>query len=118
MMSENHAWTAGEFRFPVAVERPIDTPDGAGGSSTAWVVTIPIIWCSVEEMTGDEQYGDKDKGRVRTFKKVRFTSWFRDDIKATDRLVLEGVLYNIRTVTNLLLRNKFVQIVADCGVEQ
>jgi SPP1 family predicted phage head-tail adaptor len=118
MMSPTHAFTAGEFRFMVGVERPIETPDGAGGSSTAWVAVIPVVWCHVEQNTANENYNDQAGGRVRTFQSVRFTTWWREDIKATDRLVFDGVLYNIRAVNNLLNRNKFLQITAESGVEQ
>lgn len=118
MIPETHAYTAGEMRFPASVERPIDEPDGAGGSSTQWVVVIPILWCHVEQVTGDEKYSDQSGGRVRTFKKQRFTTWWRDDIRTTDRIMFEGVLYNIRTIDNLMNRNKFMWIVAESGVEQ
>ena len=119
MMSETHAFTAGDFRFPVTVERPIDVPDGAGGTSTTWVVYIPVIWCHMEEWHGDEKYSDNSGGRVRTFKAMRFTTWFRDDIKETDRLRDQtGLLYAVKRVHNLLLRNKFLQLTADAGVEQ
>lgn len=118
MMSETHAFTAGEFRFPVGVERPVDTPDGAGGSTTACVCVIPIIWCHMEQSTANETYNDQAGGRVRTFQGVRFTTWWRDDIRATDRLTYQGVVYNIRGVNNLLNRNKFLQITAESGVEQ
>jgi SPP1 family predicted phage head-tail adaptor len=110
--------TAGEFRFPVEVQRPSYTDDGSGGQNKTWPTVIPVVFCAVENRQGSEPYGDKDKGRIRTFQTFSFTTWWRDDIQVTDRLLFQGTLFNIRRINNLDLRNKFLQIIADSGVEQ
>lgn len=118
MKTRNEPYTSGEFRFPVEVQRATSTPDGSGGQNLVWGTHIAVVMCSVENKQGSEPYGDKDKGRIRTFQTFLFTTWWRDDIVQTDRLLFQGTLFNIRQVNNLSLRNKFLQLVADAGVEQ
>lgn len=117
-MKKTDLFTAGEFRFPVTVERPVSGPDGSGGQTVTWTTHIPVLWCSVENKQGSEPYGDKSTGRVRTFQKFLFTTWWRDDIEQTDRLIFQGVKFNIRNTNNIQLRNKFLQLEAESGVEQ
>lgn len=111
-------YVAGDFRFPVEVQRPVYGDDGAGGQTTTWTVHVPVVMCAVDNKTGSEPYSDKASGRIRTFQKFVFTTWYGVDIVPTDRLLFQGLLYNIRAVNNLKLLNKFLQIDADAGVEQ
>jgi head-tail adaptor len=111
-------FVAGDFRFPVEVQRPDYVPDGSGGQKTAWLTAIPVVFCAVTNKQGSEPYSDQGSGRVRTFQKFLFTTWYGVDIRQTDRLFFQGLYYNIRQVNNLNLLNKFLQIEADAGVEQ
>lgn len=117
MMKENYPYTAGEFRSPIAIERPTSVPDGVGGQEVTWNPYLPVVWCFMENRMSKEDYGDSSTGRVRSFNKVNFVTWWRDDILVTDRIFYLGVYYNIRGVNNLLFRNKFLQMVAESGVE-
>jgi SPP1 family predicted phage head-tail adaptor len=118
MKNKTDPYTAGEFRFPVTIERPQYGDDGSGGQSTVWVTHIENLMCAVENRQGSEPYSDSGAGRVRTFQKYIFTTWFRTDIEQTDRIRFQGDLFNIRNTNNIQLRNKFLQIEADAGVEQ
>ena len=111
-------YVAGDFRMPVTVQRPVYGDDGAGGQTTTWTTHIATVMCAVDNKQGSEPYSDKAFGRLRTFQKFLFTTWYGVDIVQTDRLLFQGVLYNIRAVNNLKLLNKFLQIEADAGVEQ
>jgi SPP1 family predicted phage head-tail adaptor len=111
-------YVAGDFRLPIQVQRPDYVSDGVGGQITTWLVHLDSILCAVENKQGSEPYGDKATGRVRTFQKFVFTTWYGYDIQQTDRILFQGLLYNIRQVNNLKLLNKFLQIEADAGVEQ
>ena len=111
------AWTAGDMRWPVDVERPNYVADGSGGQVTTWAFSSTIR-CAVEAPSGSEPYGDASTGRVRTFQSFRFATWYGADVLATDRLSFQGVYWNIRQINNIDLANKFLEIVADCGVEQ
>ena len=109
---------AGDFRFPATIERPVSVDDGVGGQTITWTTHIATIFCAVENKAGSEPYGDKSTGRIRTFQKFLFTTWWGHDIQQTDRVLFQGLLFNIRQVNNLNLLNKFMQIEADAGVEQ
>jgi len=116
-MKKTPDYSGGEFRFPVVVQRPIYTPDDSGGQETSWSDQF-TIFCDIDNAGGSEPYGDGSTGRIRTQQTFNFTSWWRDDIQQTDRLAYNGLFWNIRQINNLNLRNKFIQIKAEAGVEQ
>lgn len=118
MRRKTAQFTGGEFRHPVAVQRATYTVDAAGGAATVWADVISPLFCDVENTTGKEVYGEAQPGRLRTVQTFNFTTWYRDDIDQTDRLVFDGKLWNIRQINDLDLRHKFLQIVAESGVEQ
>lgn len=118
MMKKTPEYTAGEFRQPISIWRPTSTPNGSGGQDVSWAEHIPVVFCIMEDMSGDEGYGDNSTGRVRTLNKNKFTTWWRDDIAVTDQIRYLGVQYNIRRIDNVLMRNKFLSIEAESGVEQ
>jgi head-tail adaptor len=109
--------TAGEFRFLVTVQRPVNTPDGSGGFDVVWS-NVATFYAQITNEQGTEQYGDGSTGRVRTFQRFAFSTWWRTDIVQTDRLSYGGTLFNIRALNNIELRNKFLVIIAESGVEQ
>ena len=109
--------TAGEFRFLVTVQRPTNTPDGSGGFDVVWS-DVATFYAQITDVQGDEQYGDSSTGRVRSFQRCAFSTWWRTDIQQTDRLLFQSTLFNIREIKNIELRNKFLVITADSGVEQ
>lgn len=117
MKDRSPPYTAGEFRFPVDVQRASSADDGSGGQNIVWQTALTMM-CAVENAQGDEAYSDKALGRVRAVQTFKFTTWWRDDVLVTDRLIFQGQQFNIRQVNNWLLRNKFLQLVAESGVEQ
>jgi len=110
-------YTAGELRERVQVQRVRYTPDGAGGQLKTWVDHV-VLFAFVEEKSARENYADSSLGRIRTEKHWEFTTWKRGDITVQDRLVWADRLWDIRSVENLLARNKFIRIIAEAGVEQ
>lgn len=110
-------YTAGEFRFPVVVQRVSYTDDGHGGQEKRWN-DGPTIWCYIEEKRSIERFSDSSLGRIRSEELWEFTTWWRDDIGVEDRLSWNGRLWNIRSADNLLGRNKFLVVIAEAGVEQ
>ena len=118
MTTKTRDLSAGEFRFLVLVERPENKPDNSGGQgNTVWRPFLEIF-CKIVDKSGREQYSDGSTGRIRTYQYWQFFSWYREEIKVTDRLIFNKLAYNIRSINNLELRNKFMQIDADSGVEQ
>ncbi len=109
---------ASEFRFSVMVQRATYKPDNSGGQGAAVWNDCLEIYCKVAPWKGREEYSDGSTGRIRTEQYWMFYSWFRSEIKETDRLLFQGKLYNIRSLDNVELRNKFLAISAESGVEQ
>lgn len=109
--------TAGELRSLVTVQQSVETPDGEGGRAHTWTDKFQA-WFYAEQTSGGETYGDGASGRVRSVDSVRFLTWWRNDIATTDRLVLDGRPFNIRSINNLITRNKFLEVIAEAGVEQ
>lgn len=110
--------SAGELRFPVSVQKPVYTNDNAGGQGKPKWETKFEIYCKVEDKKSSEQYSDGSTGRVRGYSYFLFTSWWREDIEITDRLLFRGKLFNIRGINNIEQRNKFIEITSESGVEQ
>ena len=118
MIKKTPAYTAGEMRNVIEIQTPTDAPDGSGGVVRTWATKIAELWCCAEEMSGGrERYNDKSEGRVREFRRMRFTTWFRDDITLEDRIVYNGKMMNISNDTNLVERRKFLELIAEAGVE-
>ena len=116
-MSKPYERRAGDFRHPVTVQRETDTDDGSGGQNATWS-NYCTIYCEIEHTTATETSGDKFPGRVRTEEMQTFRSWWRDDLTTEDRLNWDGVLWNIRHVEDIDQRHKYMEIVAERGVEQ
>lgn len=117
MKTRNEPFTAGEFRFLVEVQKVHLSNDGAGGQTKSWKKHAEFF-AAVTNQSGTERYSDSALGRVRTQQKWLFTTWYREDITVEMRLFFNGQHYNIRVINNLELRNKFIQIEAESGVEQ
>ncbi len=122
MTEKTKDYSAGEFRFVVEVQRPRylndDTGDNAGGQGEPVWETIFEINCKITDKTGRETYGDGTQGRIRTYQYFQFVSWWREGIETTDRLLFQNTPFNITGINNIELRNKFIEITAESGVEQ
>ncbi len=118
MTTKTKDFSAGEFRFPVVVQKNIAPPDNYGGQGKPeWVEAMPPVWCKIIDRGGSEGYGDGTTGRIRSTQGKTFVTWWNDDILTTHRLVWQNRAYNIGEVNNVEERNKFTEIVADTGVE-
>lgn len=95
--------------------RPTYADDGAGGQTTTWNAQA-TIFCFVDKKDGREWM--QDGSRIRTFSKTMFVTWFGSDVLETDRLTFDGKWWNIRNIENIKMRNKFIRITAEAGVEQ
>lgn len=97
----------------VDVETPTEVADGFGGYTTTWASKTGL-WCKIAEKSGNEALTN---GRLDTDKSLEFTTIYRDDILTKDRLVLDGIVYNIRRIDDLDRAHKFLVIYADTGAE-
>jgi len=104
---------ARDFDTFVDLQEATETPDGQGGFDTSWASVSGGIWCKVEDLAGDEV---QSSDRIETRKTTKFTTQYRSDITAENRLVLDGQAYNVRRVDNPMRKNRYTIIWADSGV--
>lgn len=116
-MSTPYERTAGQMRHPVWVQREVDTDDGSGGQDAVWS-NYCLIYCDIKDDSDTETSGDRFPGRVRTQSMKTFVTWQRRDISTQNRLKWDGVLWNIRDITDIEARGKYLSITAEAGVEQ
>jgi SPP1 family predicted phage head-tail adaptor len=86
----------GRLRQRMTIERPVETPDGAGGVETAWQPVI-TIWAGVEWLGGEERWregGPEQAGRWRV------TMRWRAGVDAGMRLRLRERLFDIRAAAD------------------
>ena len=88
---------SGKKNQPITFQRKTQTPDGSGGSTTSWAnfTETPEVWADVIAKAGRE--GD-DEGRVNARFTVLFRIYNRSDVTELDRILWEGVNYNIRGI--------------------
>lgn len=101
-----------DFREFATVETPTETSDGAGGYTTAWLKKCDL-WCMVDEAGGNESLV---ASRLQTSTSMVFTTHYRSDITTKERIVFEGIVYNIRRVENIERKDRFIAIYSDGGV--
>ena len=88
---------AGAKDQPITLQRKTRTPDGGGGFIDDWAdfATTPDVWANVIAKAGREGL---DEGRTNATFTVLFTIYNRSDVTELDRIVWQGVTYNIRGI--------------------
>ena len=101
----------------ITLQRFTETPDGIGGVTRTWAnfAAHPQIWANVRAKAGKE---GMDEGRISATFTVLFTIHNRRDIEPTDRIIWQGVPYNIRGIRDEGGRTLRLVIEAERGVHQ
>jgi SPP1 family predicted phage head-tail adaptor len=99
----------------ITLQRIVRTADGAGGISEAWAdfTDCPTIWANVIAKAGGESMIE---GRMTATFTVLFTIHNRRDIDPRDRIMWQGVAYNIRGIRDMGGRELRLIIEAERGV--
>lgn len=104
--------TAGKLKEPLAIQRKTMVPDGMGGQVVTWV-TLANIRGDVRPMSGREAlHGMQLQASVTHRIYIRY----RADITAADRLMMRGQPLQIRSVINLELSDRWLELMCDAGV--
>lgn len=105
---------AGALSERITLQRLVRTPDGAGGTVTEWqdFERNPRPWAEVRAKSGREAVVE---GRIAATFVVLFTIYNRSDVNETDRIVWNGVVYNIRGIRRESGRALYLVIEAERG---
>jgi SPP1 family predicted phage head-tail adaptor len=107
--------TVGAMDQRITLQRFAAASDGYGGQLQTWAdyATNPTVWANVIAKAGRE--GMTEDRMTATFV-VLFTIWNRRDIDLRDRIVWQGVTYNIRGIRDEGARAQRIVIEAERGV--
>lgn len=85
---------AGKLNRWITIQKPVDTPDGAGGDVRVWVPFLNL-WAQVEALMGSEPFfADQMYPKLQ----VAFTIRYRKGVMAAQRVLYGTRLFNIRSV--------------------
>lgn len=84
----------GKLNRQIIIQKPTDTPDGAGGDVRVWTPFL-TLWAQVSPSTGTEPFFAEQMYPKLT---VTFTIRYRKGITAAMRVVYGTRLFNIRSV--------------------
>ncbi|MFA9232069.1 MAG: phage head closure protein [Microgenomates group bacterium] len=101
----------------ITLQRATSTADGVGGLTEVWTdfVCDPCPWANVKAKAGTEGLVE---GRTTATFVVLFTIYNRDDVSELDRIIWQGIAYNIRGIRQESGRNAQLVIEAERGVAQ
>lgn len=108
-------YRVGELDKLITIQREVHTPDGRGGQSVSLTNVVTDLFAHVRPRTGreGEQYD-----RVNATATYLFVIRYRDDLRESDRIVWDGVQYNIQAILTRGGRSMFLEIDATRGVAQ
>ena len=102
----------------ITTERETRTVRPGGGMSSAWA-SVGQMWAEASYIGGGE---GEVRGAVRETVRYRFVVWSAatEEIAVTpkDRLIWNGVTYNIREMPRRLAKRIETEIIAESGVTQ
>jgi len=102
----------GKLRTSVQLQRKTKTDDGAGGFAVEWK-TYATVKAHIETRPGREAVV---ADRLTASQVIRAFIRYRKDVSEVDRAVFEGRAHQIRSVSNLEARNKWLEIDLERGV--
>jgi SPP1 family predicted phage head-tail adaptor len=108
---------AGDRVTLITVEAQTSVPNGSGGQTKPNWVAKCTAWVKMEAGGGSEKFRQQALASENSYK---FSGLWNDlsSVLSTDRISLDGVYYNIRSIENKLQRNVTAIIKAESGVSQ
>lgn len=77
---------AGKLRHRLRLVRPVDTPDGAGGSSRTWS-PVAVVWGAVDAWKGTDVF---QQAQVESELRSRVRIRWRPDVKPQYRVLWDA----------------------------
>lgn len=91
----------------VIVQRRTKTDDGMGGVTYDWTDHLTIEGGTLDQLSGDEVLASEKLGELSSHIFIVFEIL---DIKRTDRMVIDGNIYDIKNVDNPLNMDRQLEI--------
>lgn len=104
--------TASKLKNRVILQRIEIVEDGSGGSTRTWQ-TVQSIWAYLVQTGGGERYQQERLTATANFKAI---IRYRADVSPVNRIVFQGVAYQIRSVDDIEFAHKFLQLTLESGV--
>lgn len=95
-MTDTHTMGSSELRHRVALERPVDTPDGAGGASRVWT-KVADLWTAITPVSVSERLAAEALEATATHR-VRIRH--RTDVTSDMRFVLGSRVFRVEAVSD------------------
>lgn len=105
----------GELDQKISITREILVDDGLGGQSVTNKSLYPDIWAKIRSLSGGEE---ERYDKINAKETSAFIIRNRPDIKEDDRILWDGVQYNIRHIEKKSKRDLYLKIIAERGVAQ
>lgn len=103
--------TAGKLRTAGQLQRITKTPDGGGGFTSSFSTYATVkLW--FQPMSGRERIAAE---RLEAITRNRAYMRFRNDVRESDRLVVEGRAYQIRAALDMEMRKQWLELDLDGG---
>jgi SPP1 family predicted phage head-tail adaptor len=107
----------GDLTQRITLQSYVEIADGIGGKVAAWsnLALDPNVWAAVKAKGGRES---QIEGRMTATFVVVFTIYNRTDLTELDRILWDGVAYNIRGILRRGGATLMLEIEAERGVTQ
>jgi len=109
------SFRVGELDKLIAIQRETLTPDGRGGQTVSLTNVVTDLFAHVRPRSGRE--GER-YDRINAEAAYLFVIRYRDDLKESDRILWDGVQYNIQAILTRGGRSMYLEIDATRGVAQ
>ena len=105
----------GSLRKRVQFKRRGEVSDGAGGYTDGFADLGSPVWCSLRPERGNERLeGGRLEANLAAVLRVRSSSFTRTMTEA-DQAEVDGVPYQIRSISNPDQRNKYLEMTVERG---
>jgi len=100
------------LREPLTIQRKLAVSDGMGGQAIQWI-DLTTVRAYVKPLSGREAVQAMQLQASITH---RIYMRYKADLTPADRLVMRGQPLQIRSVINVEMRNRWLELACDAGV--
>lgn len=103
----------GELNTEIVVQKPMETPDGQGGSlPTAWVEYFRF-WAKIEWTGGSEKM---QGGKVTAYANAKLEAAWDQRLDESMRIIFNGQTLNVKDVSDWMEKHYIMDITAEKGL--